>query len=225
MSKNSASAVSIIGGADGPTSVFIAGKVNGRKLPFFKRMKQKWNLYHYKKRRSKVEKSIEVNPHTLDEVMQYLQEKYGAVEIPSDSKRYIRERKDLKASLILKLKPELLGEMLETEFPKSMDQKALQEYMEKVNARIEMAGQVPDELFPIDYHILEIDFEGTGNIHFEIEKIHQVLSCGYSGRKKSMKKLAKIAKDVCKYYGVTKEDIAEKSERYSSLVTTLCSVK
>ena len=93
MSKNGASSVGIIGGADGPTSVFIAGKK--RKLPLKQRIKQSWNNYWYKKHRAKVEKTIVANPHTLDEVIGYMQKKYNAQEIATDSKRYIRERKNL----------------------------------------------------------------------------------------------------------------------------------
>lgn len=221
MSKNSASAIGIIGAADGPTSIFIAGKVNGRKLPFFKRMKQKWNLCHYKKRRAKVEKFIEANPHTLDEVMQYMQKKYGAVEISSDAKKYLHQRKYLKESLILRFQPELLDEFQMPEFPKDPDEKVLQDYMEKVNERTEFAAQVSEKLFPIDYHIFEMHFEGIGDIDFEIEKNHQILSGSYSGKKKGIKKLAKVNKDIYQYYGVTREDIIEKSERYSTLVTVL----
>lgn len=221
MSKKSASTVGIIGGADGPTSFFIAKGANSRKMPFGKRLKQNWKQYWYRKRRAKVEASITVAPHTLDEVMQYMQEKYGAVEIPSDSKRYLHQRKYLKESLILKFQPELLAEFQMPEFPKNLDENALQEYMEKINERTELAGQVSDELFPIDYHILEMHFEGIGDIHFEIEKVHGILSGGYSGKKKGMKKLAKINKDIYQYYGVTNKDIEEKSERYNLLLTVL----
>lgn len=221
MSKNGASAIGIIGGADGPTSVFIAGKVNGRKLPFFKRIEQNLRKNRYRKRRAKVEASIMADPHTLDEVMQYMQEKYNAVEIPSDSKRYLHQQKHLKESLILRFQPELLAEFQMPEFPKDPDEKVLQDYMEKVNERTELAGQVADEIFPMDYHIFEMHFEGIGDIYFEIEKVHGILSGSYSGKKKSMKKLAKVNKDIYQYYGVTREDIIEKSERYSTLVTVL----
>ena len=38
-----------------------------------------------------------------------------------------------------------------------------------------------------------------------------------------MKKFKKIARDLYSYYGVTEEDIINKTERYSSLVTSLSS--
>lgn len=45
----------------------------------------------------------------------------------------------------------------------------------------------------------------------------------YSGNKAVMKKFKKIVRDLYGYYGVTEEDIINKTERYSSLVTSLSS--
>lgn len=221
MSKNGASSVGIIGGADGPTSVFIAGKK--RKLPLKQRIKQSWDNYWYKKRRAKVEKKIVANPHNLEEVIQYMQEKYNAQEIATDSKRYIRERKNLKESLILKYNPELLKDLPKLEPPKDMNEESIKAYLDEVNKYTEQASQVPEEIFPMDFHIYEIHFEGIGDMHFTVEKKWNVLSGGYSGKTKNMKKLAKIDKDIYEYYGVTEEDIKRKSERYSLLVTVLAS--
>ena len=60
-SKNAIS-ISIIGGADGPTSVFIAG--HSKKQPLKLRIKN--SIYRYK--RKKVEKTIIANPHSLSPV-------------------------------------------------------------------------------------------------------------------------------------------------------------
>ncbi len=233
MSKNDASAIGIIGGADGPTSVFIAGKVgsDGKNLssekkgnlPFRQRIKKNWNNYWYKKRRTKVEKKIVANSHTLDEVIQYMQEKYGAQKISTDSNRYKEERKNLKQSLILKYNPELLKDLPKLEPPKDVDADSILAYLKKVEEFTEMANQIPDELFPLDFHMYEMHFEGIGDIHFTVEKKWNVFSGGYSGKTKHMKKLAKIDKDIYSYYGVTEEDILNKSERYSMLVTILAS--
>lgn len=232
MSKNASSSIGIIGGADGPTSVFIAGKIgknasgkylNSKKLSLKKRIKQNWNNYWYKKRRAKVEKIIVANPHTLDEVIQYMQEKYDAQEIPTDSKRYVRERKSLKESLILKYNPELLKDLPKLEPPKNMEKESIKAYLAKVEEYTDQASQVPEELFPLDFHIYEMHFEGIGDMHFTVEKNWNVFSGGYSGKTKYMKKLAKINQDIYLYYGVTEEDIKRKSERYSILVTILAS--
>jgi len=52
--------VSIIGGADGPTSIFIAGKSG--KISILECLKR----YCYRKKKSKIEKTIIADAHTLD---------------------------------------------------------------------------------------------------------------------------------------------------------------
>ena len=69
----------IIGSSDGPTSVFVLG--NAKKPGFIKRMKQK----RYQKREDKIGRRIVPLPHTLDEVIQYMKERYDAQEIFEDS--------------------------------------------------------------------------------------------------------------------------------------------
>ena len=44
---------------------------------------------------------------------------------------------------------------------------------------------------------------------------------GASGSKKILKDFNKIFKDIYRYYGVTKEDITNKSKRYDMVVRTL----
>lgn len=233
MSKNESSAVAIIGGADGPTSVFIAGKIGknssgkyskkNSKLSLKQRIKKSWTNFWYKRRRVKVEKKIVANPHTLDEVIQYMQEKYGAQEISTESRRYKEERKGLKQSLILKYNPDLLKDLPKLDPPKDVDAESIKAYLAKVEEYTEQANQVPEELFPLDFHIYEIHFEDIGDIHFTVEKNWNVLSGGYSGKTKNIKKLGKINRDIYLYYGVTEEDIRNKSERYSMLATILAS--
>lgn len=90
---NSAKSVSIIGGADGPTSIFIAGKQRKQKLS------QRIKRYFYKKKRARIEKTIVANPHTLDEVTIYIKDKYNALEISQDTFSYLEEKKYLKESI------------------------------------------------------------------------------------------------------------------------------
>ena len=70
--------VSIIGGADGPTSFFIAGK--NKNPGVLGRIKQTLR----RKKRAKIEKKIVAAPHTPDEVVLYIKHKYHAVEAPSE---------------------------------------------------------------------------------------------------------------------------------------------
>lgn len=84
-----AESIGIIGSADGPTSVFIAGKK--AKIPFRIRMKK--CIYKYKRKRA--EKKIVAGVHTLEEVAAYAVNTYGATEVdkktgefPADSHIY-----------------------------------------------------------------------------------------------------------------------------------------
>lgn len=45
---------------------------------------------------------------------------------------------------------------------------------------------------------------------------------GASGNRRLMKKFQRMYKDIYRYYGVTEEDIREKSKRYEDVVRTLC---
>ena len=111
MKQKSKNGVSIIGGADGPTSVFIAG--HSKKQPLKLRIKN--SIYRYK--RKKVEKTIVANPHSLSETVRYAKEKYGLTETASVDREYIEQIKCLKESLILQHEPELLGEMKDIPLP------------------------------------------------------------------------------------------------------------
>ena len=97
--------VSIIGGADGPTSIFIAGK--GGKVKLTTRIQN----YFRKLKRNRVKKRITANPHTLEEVVELMKREYGAEEVSQQSHNYLEQRKCLKASLVMRHRPDLLGEL------------------------------------------------------------------------------------------------------------------
>ena len=61
MGKKGVNTVSVISGADGPTSIFIAGKIDRQSV----KTRIKNVIYRY--RRKKVEKTIATNPHSLYE--------------------------------------------------------------------------------------------------------------------------------------------------------------
>ena len=65
----------IIGGADGPTSVFLIKK--NVKLT----LRQKLEKCRYKLKRAFVERTIKANSHSLDEVIEYIVNVHGFVEI------------------------------------------------------------------------------------------------------------------------------------------------
>ena len=124
-----AGSVSIIGGADGPTSIFIAGKGGRVKLTtrignHFRRLK-----------RNRIKKRITANPHTLEEVAELLKREYGAVEVSQQSFNYQEQRKCLKASLVMRHHPDLLGELMDLEPSEREDVEALKTFFEQIQKR------------------------------------------------------------------------------------------
>ena len=152
--NNYAESIAIIGGADGPTSVFV---VRGKKKLSFKM--GLYNLIHKYKRR-KAATGIVAGAHTLEELVEYAKEKYGAVEYSSGVTEY---------------------------------QNASSIYKIKMND---------------NYLEIQIDESDTFGVSF-------------SGSKKEMKCFQKIARDLYIYYGVSEDDIRNKTERYFSLLSVL----
>lgn len=140
MEQKSKNGVSIIGGADGPTSVFIAGHSKNQPL----KLRIKNSIYRYK--RKKVEKTIVANPHSLSETVQYAKEKYGLKETASVDREYIEQIKCLKESLILQHEPEFLGEMKDIPLPDYFNEASVIEYFGKIKTRSEMIAEMPDSI-------------------------------------------------------------------------------
>ena len=209
------SSVAIIGGADGPTSVFVAGRTKG--IPLKHRIKNK--IYRWKSKCAA--RKITAGERSLEEVIAYAVKIYGAVEIDIGQRKYAVQKNCLKESLISRYKPELLGELAEPIKPEELNADAVKRLQEQYEARRALVEEIPDEKMPMDFHIYEISV-GEGRLEMEIDHRWKVFGISYSGSKKSMKKMRKIAKELYLYYGVSKEDIRQKSERYHLLLATLC---
>ena len=181
--------IAIIGGADGPTSVFIAGRKKG--IPIKHRIKNR--IYRWKGKQAS--KKITAGERTLSEAVTYAVKKYNATEVDISLRKYATQKNCLKESLISRYKPELLDKMAELTRP-------------------------DDEQIPMDFHIYELSL-GDGRLELEIDYHWNIFGISYSGNKKTMKQMKEIAKDLYLYYGVSAEDIQQKSERYHSLLATL----
>lgn len=216
MKVKSKRGVSIIGGADGPTSIFIAGRTKKRPL------KVRIRNIIYRFRRKIVEKKVVAGEHTLDELVQYAKNSYNLIETNSSEKKYIEQQKNLKESLILQHKPEVLGEMKDIPKPDISNEKSIREYLCKIEARSEMIAEMPDNVIPMNFHLYEIRI-GDDSLEMDIDYIWNIFGISYSGNKKVMKRFKKISKDLYIYYGVSEDDIKKKTERYLSLVTALSS--
>ena len=216
MKGKSKSGVSIIGGADGPTSIFIAGRAQKRPL----KVRIRSILYRFK--RKIAEKKVVAGEHTLDELVQYAKNSYNLIETNSSERKYIEQQNNLKESLILQHKPEILGEMKDIPKPNIYNEKSIREYLYKIEARREMIAEMPDNVIPMKFHLYEIRI-GDDSLEMNIDSIWNILAISYSGNKKVMKQFQKISKDLYIFYGVSEDDIKKKTERYLSLVTALSS--
>ncbi len=212
-----AGSVSVIGGADGPTSIFIAGK--GGKVKLTTRIRK----FFYKIKRNGIKKRITANPHTLGEVVELLEREYGAVEVSRKSHNYLEQRRCLKASLVMRQRPELLGELMDVEAPEGEDVGTIKAFLEQIQERNNKAAEIAEDIFPLDFHIYEIKCPGDCMMQIGVETVWQVIDGSFSGDKKNMKRLKKLFKKIYLYYGVTDEDIKNETERYKSLLTILCS--
>lgn len=215
MSNNKA-AVSIIGGADGPTSIFIAGK--NRKQPLKLRIRN--NIYKY--RRRIVEKKITANPHTLDEMVHYAVHRYGLNEVNSKERQYIEQYKELKESLILQHRPEILGERKDIPKPEVSNEESIRGYFNKIQERSRKIAQMPDDVIAMDFHLYKIKIDDD-ILEIGVDYLWNIFGISYSGNKKTMKQFVKIARDLYLYYGVSEDDIKNNTERYKSLVAALSS--
>ena len=59
-------------------------------------------------------------------------------------------------SLIQQYKPEVLGEMQDIPAPDYTDEEAIKKYIEKMEVRREMIAELPDNIFPMDFHLYRV---------------------------------------------------------------------
>ena len=205
----------IIGGEDGPTSVFIAGKDDGFKIPLRARIRKK----QYQIRRKRVEKKIKSGAHTIKETILYAKEKYGLLPVEPTQLKYQNEKKSVKEAVIYKYKPELLGEFQHISAPDISDEKSMQEFYQLLEERERIIETISDEEISVDFKMYELVQENS-HLEMVLDSKWNILYVNYGGDREQMRKLKKIAQDIYLYYGVTEEDIKNKTERYAALVGT-----
>ena len=206
--------MSVIGKSDGPTSVTVIKR--NSKLTW----KQKLEKCKYKIKRAYVEHTIKAKGHSLDEVIDYIINKHGFVEIDNDEVRF--ERDEMRASFIMQYAPELLGEYATMPGLKSESKEDIQAHIREFQERQQRAMEIPIEKFDIDVHKFQISFEDINdNMYIIVEKRFAYIGGGVSGDKKVMRRFHRIFKDVHRYYGVTAEDIKNKTKRYEQVIRAL----
>lgn len=168
--SENAISVSVIGGADGPTSIFVAG--TGEKRALKARIRD--SIYRYKRKRA--EKRIVAAPHSLAETVQYAKDKYGLTEAAATDSDYIEQMRCLKENLVLRQKPELLGSLGELPEPDLTDETAVQAFLDLLEARSRKIAQLPDDAVPMDFHLYKIKM-GDGLLQWGSTTFGRILAC------------------------------------------------
>lgn len=206
--------VVILSGADGPTSIFLAGK--SRKLPLIEWFKDWQN----QRKQEKIKKIITVDPHSMEEVVRYAKAKYHAVELTSDARNFMEERRSHKEGLVLLKRPDLLERLQKVQKPKEYNDETIARMEQQIEIRSQQIAALPEDELPMDFHLYEIR-KGNEEIEMAVDFYWNILTISHQGDQKTWKQGDKIIKDLYRYYGVTRKDIEEKSDRYKELVAVL----
>ena len=186
MSRKRVSATTIIGGSDGPTSIFLVGNKGGKLS-----LRQKFERACYKIRKKRAVNSVKADAHTMDEVCEYIVNELGYTEVDKTEFRYKEEYREMRASFLMQYRPELLGELAEIPKLENHDKESLKYFFEQLEMRQKAAESISTDLFDIDLHIFA---QTTNNLEssFSIEKNYELISCSSSGSKSVMMKFVKL---------------------------------
>lgn len=210
------SSVSIIGGDDKPTAFFIVGGKNSKPT-----LKQKIHKFLYDVRKKRIVKSLKANPHSMEQVADYIITELGFSEVDKSEPEYKTEYSQMRASFIMQYKPELLEDLAEAPKLENHEEETIKFFMEQIEQRQKAAEDIPPDIFDIDLHIYEKNY-GKIQSKIIIEKNYGYIGGSASGLKNgSMKKFDKTFRKVYQYYGVTQKDIDNNTKRYIELVKTL----
>lgn len=209
------SSVNVMKGDDGPTSFFIVGRNNSKQT-----LKQKIQKFLYDVRRKRIVKSLKANPHSMEQVADYITE-LGFSEVDKSEPEYKTEYSQMRASFILQYKPELLGDLAEAPKLENHEEETIKHFMEKIEQRQKAAEDIPPDIFDIDLHIYEKG-DGNNQSRITVEKNYGYIGGSASGSKNGfMREFDKTFRKVYQYYGVTQKDIDNNTKRYIELVKTL----
>lgn len=210
------SSINIIEGDDKPCSFFIVGKSNSKRT--FKQTIQK---FLYDAREKRIAKALIANPHSMDQVADYIITQLGFSEVDKSEPEYKTEYFQMRASFIMQYNPELLGELAEAPKLEDHEEETIKLFMEQIEQRQKAAENIPPDIFDIDLHIYKKD-DGNNQSKILVEKNYGYIGGSASGTKNSfMKEFDKTFKKVYQYYGVTQKDIDNNTKRYIELVKTL----
>lgn len=214
--KKAVSSVSIIKADDGPTSVFIVGRKSSKQT-----LRQNIYKYFYDMRVKRIVKSLKANPHSMEQLADYIITELGFLEVDKSEPGYKAEYFQMRASFIMQYKPELLGDLAEAPKLENHEEETIKLFMEQIEKRQKAAEDIPPGIFDIDLHIYKKD-DGNNQSKIIIEKNYGYIGGSASGSKNGyMKEFDKTFRRVYEYYGVTQRDIDNHTKRFIELVKTL----
>lgn len=156
----------------------------------------------------------------MEEVVRYAKTKYHAVELTSDARNFMEERRSHKEGLVLLKRPDLLEGLQKVQKPKEYNDDTIARMEQQIEIRSQQIAALPEDELPMDFHLYEIR-KGNEEIEMAVDFYWNILTISHQGDQKTWEQGDKIVKDLYRYYGVTRKDIEEKSDRYKELVTVL----
>lgn len=202
--------MSIIGGADGPTSIFIAKKSNNK-------------IKKIEDRRNKIINQLPIDPHSVSQLIEYIAYQYSARKANEEENSYKFAFQNIKSQLVLKYKPELVMTPQPDKLGNYINKKKVEQYFHQIEQRNLEAANVRKEEFEINFeqYIIQVNKdEHKGMIQIDVEYNYNYFAVSYSGQEESLEYM-KIVCDLYKYYGVSKEDIVNRTDRLMNLVCCL----
>ena len=201
---------------DKPISVFLVGRNNSKQTP-----KQKIQKFLYDVRKKRIVKSLKANPHSMEQVADYIMNELGFLEVDKSEPEYKTEYSQMRASFIMQYKPELLGDLAEAPKLENHEEETIKLFMEQIEQRQKAAEDIPPDIFDIDLHMYKKD-DVNNQSKIIVEKNYGYIGGSASGSKNGfMKEFDKTFRKVYQYYGVTQKDIDNNTKRYIELVKTL----
>ena len=202
--------------SDKPTAFFIVGKSDLKRT-----LKQNIQKFLYDVRKKRIVKSLKANPHSMEQVADYIMNELGFLEVDKSEPEYKTEYSQMRASFIMQYKPELLGDLEEAPKLENHEEETIKLFMEQIEQRQKAAEDIPPDIFDIDLHIYEKG-DGNNQSRITVEKNYGYIGGSASGSKNGfMREFDKTFRKVYQYYGVTQKDIDNNTKRYIELVKTL----
>lgn len=151
---------------------------------FFKKnakltLKQKIQRAKNKIKRFYVDKTLSCESHSLDEVIEYIVNRYRFAEVDKDAEEFPEEYQQMRASFIIQYAPELLGESTACPKLKSESPKDVEAYIRQSEERMQRAMEIPSTEFDIDFHKFKKAFDDINDtMYIVIEKNMHILAVG-----------------------------------------------